>query len=88
MRDRIEQRVKKIASYITSTEATVRQAAKVFGVSKSTVHRDMTKLLPDIDIILFQRVKKILDKNKEERHLRGGKATKEYWEKRKQNKGG
>lgn len=75
MRDYIRRRVIDIGQYIVTTSATVRQAAIVFGVSKSTVHKDVTERLPSIDKQLAKKVKKILDQNKAERHLRGGEAT-------------
>ena len=71
----IESRVMDIASYIVETKATVRRAAKEFGVSKSTVHKDMTARLRLIDRALAKDVAAVLETNKEERHLRGGYAT-------------
>ncbi len=76
MKDYIEERAVEIAEHIINKRSTVRQAAKVFGVSKSTVHKDVTERLPKINPLLANKVKKILDKNKAERHIRGGKATK------------
>ena len=64
-----------IANYIIEHNATVRQAAKNFGVSKSTVHKDVTERLQEIDRALYLRVRAVLDVNKAERHLRGGDAT-------------
>ncbi len=75
MHDYIHQRVLEISHYILETKATVRQVARNFGVSKSTVHKDVTERLPQINRHLARQVKKILDKNKAERHLRGGEAT-------------
>ncbi|HOL17577.1 MAG TPA: sporulation transcriptional regulator SpoIIID [Bacillota bacterium] len=75
MHDYIHQRVLEISNYILETRATVRQVARNFGVSKSTVHKDVTERLPQINRHLARQVKKILDKNKAERHLRGGEAT-------------
>lgn len=75
VREYIEQRVLQIAEYIISTEVTVRQAAKQFGVSKSTVHKDITERLEEIDTKLADKVRCVLDVNKAERHLRGGEAT-------------
>ena len=78
-----DERTLEVAKHIASTGTTVRDAAKHFGISKSTIHKDMTSRLPDIDAVLFEDVRKILDINKAERHLRGGLATKEkYKEKR------
>ena len=76
MKDYIEERAMEIAEYIITEKATVRQTAKVFGVSKSTVHKDMTERLPKINPLIANQVKYILDRNKAERHIRGGKATK------------
>ena len=82
MKGYIEERVKEIAEYIISTKSTVRETAKVFSVSKSTVHKDATERLTQIDNELYEGVKKILEKNKAERHLRGGKATKMKYKKK------
>jgi putative DeoR family transcriptional regulator (stage III sporulation protein D) len=71
----IQKRVLEICNYILETQATVRQAAQVFQVSKSTVHKDMTERLPSLNKQLARQVKVILEYNKAERHLRGGEAT-------------
>lgn len=76
MKDYIEERVLEIARYIVKEKATVRQAAGVFGVSKSTVHKDVTERLPKINPSVAIMVKSILETNKAERHIRGGRATK------------
>jgi putative DeoR family transcriptional regulator (stage III sporulation protein D) len=76
VKDYIEERALEIAKYIISEKATVRQAASVFGVSKSTVHKDVTERLPRINPLIADMVKKVLETNKAERHIRGGKATK------------
>ncbi|SDC10121.1 MULTISPECIES: sporulation transcriptional regulator SpoIIID [unclassified Candidatus Frackibacter] len=76
MKDYIYQRVLEVSDYIYETKATVRQAAKVFGVSKSTIHKDITERLSKIDGQLADRVKEVLEYNKAERHIRGGEATK------------
>lgn len=76
MRDYIRKRVVDVSLYIVKTKATVRQAATVFGVSKSTVHKDVTERLPRINKELAKQVKKVLEINKSERHIRGGEATK------------
>lgn len=76
MKDYIEERALEIAKYILSEGATVRQAATIFGVSKSTVHKDVTERLPKINPLVASEVKQVLDTNKAERHIRGGKATK------------
>lgn len=81
MKDYIEERALEIAEYIVKEKATVRQAAGVFGVSKSTVHKDVTERLPKINPLVATMVKNILDKNKAERHIRGGKATKMKYKK-------
>ncbi len=65
-----------IANFIINEGATVRQTAKLFGVSKSTVHKDVTERLPKINPLIANQVKDILDLNKAERHIRGGRATK------------
>ncbi|NLJ86872.1 MAG: sporulation transcriptional regulator SpoIIID [Firmicutes bacterium] len=84
MRDYILKRVLDIGDYIIDTQATVRQAAKVFGVSKSTVHKDMTERLPRISEELALQVKVVLEQNKAERHIRGGEATKKKYRKQRQ----
>lgn len=76
MKGYIEERAVEIAKYIIETNTTVRETAKIFGVSKSTVHKDVTERLPKINPIIAREVKHVLDKNKSERHLRGGMATK------------
>lgn len=76
MKDYIEERTLEIARYILNENATVRKAAGVFGVSKSTVHKDVTERLPKINPLIASMVKEILEVNKQERHIRGGKATK------------
>lgn len=76
MKDYIEERVLEVANYIISSKATIRKTAKVFGVSKSTIHKDMTERLPKINPQIADEAKHILDYNKAERHIRGGKATK------------
>ncbi|SHK51569.1 sporulation transcriptional regulator SpoIIID [Desulforamulus aeronauticus] len=79
MQDYIQKRVLDICAYILETKATVRRAAHVFQVSKSTVHKDMTERLPSLNKHLAQEVKTILDENKAERHLRGGEATRKKY---------
>ena len=79
MKDYIEERAVEIAYYIIEHEATVRQTAKEFGVSKSTIHKDVTDRLLQINPILAAEVRKILDINKSERHIRGGLATREKY---------
>lgn len=65
-----------VAKYILEKNTTVRQTAKTFGVSKSTIHKDVTERLKEINPSLAKEVKNVLDKNKSERHIRGGLATK------------
>ena len=65
-----------VAKYILEKNTTVRQTAKTFGVSKSTIHKDMTERLPKINPIIAEKTHSILELNKAERHIRGGKATK------------
>lgn len=77
----IEERAINLAHYIIDTKDTVRGAAKKFGVSKSTVHKDVSQRLLNINYALALEVRKILDENKAERHLRGGMATKLKYEK-------
>ena len=76
MKEYMEQRARMMAAYIVERRATVRDAAKVFKTSKSTVHKDVTERLSRIDPLLAGEVKKILEINKAERHIRGGNATK------------
>jgi len=76
LKDYIEERVLEVAKYIIDSKATIRKTAKVFGVSKSTIHKDMTERLPKINPQIASDAKNILDFNKAERHIRGGKATK------------
>lgn len=75
MKDYIEERVLSLANHILDTNATVRSTAKKFKISKSTVHKDVTDRLLEINPGLAQDVKGVLDKNKSERHIRGGLAT-------------
>lgn len=75
MRTSIEERACELANFIIENNTTVRAAAKRFGISKSTVHKDVTERLETIDRTLFHRVRKVLEQNKAERHIRGGNAT-------------
>ena len=79
MKDYIEERVLELAHYIIRTIATVRTAAKKFRVSKSTVHKDVTERLLQINPSLASKARKVLDVNKQERHIRGGMATREKY---------
>ena len=82
-KSQIEERAVAIANYIIEVKATVRQAAKEFGVSKSTIHKDVTERLEEINPSLALEVKRVLEKNKSERHIRGGMATKLKYEREK-----
>ena len=79
MRDYIEERAINIANYIIESNATVRQTAREFGVSKSTVHKDCQERIQVINPQLAAEVRKVLDMNKAERHIRGGLATREKY---------
>ena len=72
----IKNRVEEVTNYILTTKETIRNTAKKFGISKSTVHKDVSERLCKINPILASEVRKILDENKAERHIRGGMATK------------
>ena len=75
MADTIDRRARNLAVYIIENKATIRNAATKFGISKSTVHKDLSLRLPQIDKRLYAQVRKILDINMSERHIRGGYAT-------------
>lgn len=79
MKDYIEERAIEIAHYIVETNATVRQTAKKFGISKSTVHKDVTERLIQINPALANQARQVLNLNKAERHIRGGLATREKY---------
>ena len=81
MRDEIAQRVLNVSQFLVDTNGTVRSAAREFGISKSSVHTDVTKRLYCLNKELYGRVRKVLDINKEERHRRGGFATREKYKK-------
>ena len=81
MKGIVEQRAVKLAEYIIDNKATVRDAAKKFGISKSTVHIDVSQRLKRLNPSLYTDVRKILDINKAERHIRGGMATKQKFSK-------
>ena len=85
MKAYIEERVVTLANYIVENNATVRDAAKVFGISKSSVHKDVAERLWEINKPLAKAVQVVLEKNKADRHLRGGRATKQKYEKMKQD---
>ncbi len=75
MADTMEDRACELAVYIIETGATVRAAAKKFGISKSTVHKDLTQRLAQCNRLLYENVRQVLDENKAQRHIRGGLAT-------------
>ncbi|NMA65913.1 MAG: sporulation transcriptional regulator SpoIIID [Clostridiaceae bacterium] len=75
MRHYIEERALELGSFIIENRTTVRAAAQNFGISKSTVHKDVTERLAKLDPLMASKVKRILDENKAERHIRGGEAT-------------
>ena len=79
MKDYIEERAIEIAYYIIENQATVRQTAKEFGISTSTVHKDVTERLVQINHSLAAQARQILDTNKSERHIRGGLATRQKY---------
>lgn len=80
MKDYMEERAVIFSRYIVENNATVRDTAKKFGISKSTVHKDVSQRLKNIDFDLYERVRVVLNKNKAERHIRGGMATKKKYE--------
>lgn len=75
MKEIVEERAARLGEYIVEQNATVRAAAVKFGISKSTVHKDVSKRLKYIDSALYKKVDKVLQQNKSERHIRGGEAT-------------
>ena len=79
MKGNPEERAIALGEYITANNATVRSAAKAFGISKSTVHKDVTERLAQVNPSLAAETRKVLDVNKSERHIRGGLATKEKY---------
>ncbi len=83
MADTIQRRACELAVYIIETGATVRTAARHFGISKSTVHKDLSQRLPQYNKMLYKQVRLILEQNKAQRHIRGGIATKRKYENRK-----
>lgn len=84
MNQSTEERPKSLALYMIETGATVRTTARHFGISKSTVHKDIARKLPGCDYALYLQVRKVLDKNKMERHIRGGMATREKYRRKKE----
>ncbi|MEE1060883.1 MAG: sporulation transcriptional regulator SpoIIID [Ruminococcus sp.] len=76
MKELVEERAAMLGEYIIESKATVRKTAKKFGISKSTVHKDVSQRLKTINPTLYKEVRAVLDQNKSERHIRGGMATK------------
>lgn len=85
MTETIEERACALAVYIIETGATVRSAAKHFGISKSTVHKDLSQRLPQYNKTLYQQVRQVLNLNKAERHIRGGQATRQKYQLQRKN---
>ena len=79
MTDTIDKRACELAVYMIETGATVRGAANHFGISKSTVHKDLQQRLPKAAPLLYEQVRKVLERNKMERHIRGGLATRRMY---------
>lgn len=79
MQNYIRKRAVKVANHILQTSDTVRQTAEIFGISKSTVHKDVAERLPRINKELADQVKTVLEQNKAERHIRGGEATRKKY---------
>ena len=79
MRDDLEKRAQELAVYLIENRTTIRAAAKQFGISKSTVHKDLSERLPGCNRSLYVQVKALLDLNKAERHIRGGMATRKKY---------
>ena len=79
MTDTIEERACALAVYMIETGATVRAAAKHFGISKSTVHKDLSQRLPQYNRGFYEQVRQVLDVNKQQRHIRGGMATRKKY---------
>ncbi|MBQ7218495.1 MAG: sporulation transcriptional regulator SpoIIID [Ruminococcus sp.] len=79
MKGNVEERAVRLGEYIIEKKTTVRDTAKAFGISKSTVHKDLTARLPRLNPGLYKEVRAVLDVNKEERHLRGGEATRKKY---------
>ena len=79
MKGNMEERAKTLALYIIENRTTVRAAARTFGISKSTVHKELSERLPQFNRPLYLRVKEVLEENKAERHIRGGIATRKNY---------
>lgn len=79
MKENLDERAEELALYLIENKATVRAAAKKYGVSKSTVHKDISERLPQCNRSLYLQVKEVLDENKAQRHIRGGLATRKKY---------
>ena len=79
MKGNMEERAERLAQYIIENRATVRAAAQKFGISKSTVHKDISERLPQFNRVLYLQVKEVLEVNKAQRHIRGGIATRKKY---------
>lgn len=79
IKENLDERAEELALYLIENKATVRAAAKKYGVSKSTVHKDISERLPQVNRSLYQQVKEVLDENKAQRHIRGGLATRKKY---------
>ena len=79
MKGNMEERAERLAQYIIENRTTVRAAAQKFGISKSTVHKDISERLPKFNRVLYQQVKEVLEVNKAQRHIRGGIATRKKY---------
>ena len=79
MKGNMEERAERLALYILENRATVRSAAQKFGISKSSVHKDLAERLPTFNRTLYLQVKEVLEQNKAERHIRGGIATRKKY---------
>ena len=79
MKGNMEERAERLAQYIIENRTTVRAAAQKFGISKSTVHKDISERLPQFNRVLYLQVKEILEVNKAQRHIRGGIATRKKY---------
>ena len=75
----MEERAERLAQYIIENRTTVRAAAQKFGISKSTVHKDISERLPQFNRVLYQQVKEVLEVNKAQRHIRGGISTRKKY---------
>ena len=82
-----KERCEILAEYLIDNRTTVRGVANYYGISKSTVHKDITQILERVNQPLYERAKKILEENKQERHLRGGEATKNKYKREREQKG-